>query len=134
MSSNRNYGTRSFPEKRQDRWLRHSTRIRSSEFVPRTVSNVQNFDHLPSLDDAVYYTVDMRVAAIQEVPESLFLGRNRTPVWELFQSEDLTLQTLVPFPRGFGRCSVDFPIEMFKVALRAQRDINEVCHAGIQTG
>jgi len=85
------------------------------------VADVQYVDHLLFLDDAVDYTVNMRFAAIEKVPDCLFLGCYRTAAWEFFQSEDLPLQTLVPFPRGIGPSGADLLVQILKIPLGAKR-------------
>ena len=95
--------------------------------------DMQHLDYFPLFNDAVDHAIDAMLPSIKQVPHCLFLGRYRTPVGILFQTENLLLQPYVPLLCGIGAGDADFVIRMLEVALRAGSDVNDVCHAGFQT-
>ena len=116
-----------------DRSAPQSSQIRSMESLPGPMPDVQDFNQLLFFDDAVDYPINVRFVAVKEVPDCFFLGCYGTPVWQLFQTENLPLQTLVPFSRGVGFRGVDLSIKLFKVTRGTESNVNDLYHAGIRT-
>src|SRR5262245_39200586 len=71
----------------------------------------------------------MRFVAIEQMPEFGILRRFRTAVRLVFEAQDGFLKASIPFEGGVGLLGVDRVKDERKVALRAERDINEVGHA-----
>jgi hypothetical protein len=59
--------------------------------------DVEQFDLLPFLRDAAYHAVDVRLMAVEQMPEICILVCHGAPVRMSFQAEDGLLETPVPF-------------------------------------
>jgi len=77
------------------------------------VADVQHFNPLLSLQDAVYHTIDVGPVAVQQVPELVLLGRRRAAVWLLFQAENGVFEPPVPFQ---GRAGMPASISSYRRA------------------
>jgi len=97
------------------------------------VANVENV-HLPvEFADSIYHTIDVRLVSIEQMSQMRVLPGHGTSMRMLFQAQDGVIETQIPLERGIRTSGFDFGVEKRKVALRSGRDINGVCHAGLQT-
>ena len=112
--------------------LRNSFEISHLKSLPSPMPDMQHHYRFALFNDAVDHAINAMLAPIEQVPDCLFLGRYRTPVGKLFQTENLFLQPCVPLSCGIGADGVDFVIQVLEVALRAGSDTNQVCHAGLR--
>ncbi len=94
--------------------------------------DVNNVHLLALLQHTVDHSVDMRLMAIEQMPEICILACDRAPVRVLFEADDGLFEAIVPFQGGVGVLSVDFGEEKRKVALGSGSDVNYVCHAGLR--
>lgn len=60
------------------------------------MANMKNLDLLLALQNTVDHAIDVRLAAVEQMPELFALRSDRASVRISFQSEDLVLETLVP--------------------------------------
>src|ERR1700693_5359226 len=72
-------------------------------------------------------TIDVGLAAIEEVPKDGALGRGRTPVRLVAQTEERLPEPSVPGEGLTRPVSRDRAIKVFEVALGTRSDINAVC-------
>ena len=50
----------------------HSSKIRRLKFLPGTVPDVQHFNHFLLLQNAVDHTIDVMLATVEQVSDSLY--------------------------------------------------------------
>ena len=93
------------------------------------MANVEHFDALLRMQNAVDHSIDVWIAAVQQMSKLAHLSCNRAAVWLFFQADDGALESPIPFQRRLGIHRIDFPVQVGKVALSAGGDLNEVCHA-----
>jgi hypothetical protein len=84
------------------------------------------------LQDTVYHAIDVRLVAIEQVPEIRILACHWAAVRISLEAKDCFFKAPIPFQSGVGILDVNFVIKMTKITLRAASDINEVCHAGFR--
>ena len=71
------------------------------------MAEVKNVDTLLPLDDAVDYSVDVRLVAIEQMSKQLLLRCDRATVWTIAQGEDGFLQASVPSECSFAFAGVN---------------------------
>jgi hypothetical protein len=81
------------------------------------VANVQHYYLLPPLDDGVEKSINIGLAAVQELSQRTFLGRRWASVGLLFEAQDFLLKALIPIPGSLGGGGVDAAIQIGKIAL-----------------
>lgn len=96
------------------------------------MKNVKDHDFLPFLEDTVDRAIDMRLVAVQQVPELAGFGRHGAPVRVLFQAENGPLQASIPLDGRAGVLRVDLLVQRGKVPLGAGHDLNPISHAGLR--
>jgi len=94
--------------------------------------DVKHIHLLAPFPDTVYHPIEVRLAAVEQMPEIGILRGYRAPVRMLFQAEDGLAEAPVPFQGGVGVLGVDFGKEKGKVALRSGSEVNDVYHAGFR--
>ena len=99
------------------------------EPAPRAVADMQYFHLLLLFQHAVDRATNMRLVAVEQMPELVTLGRQRALVRLLFQTENRLLEPAIPFQGSVEILSVDLPVEESEIALGAGGEVNEVCHA-----
>jgi hypothetical protein len=92
------------------------------------VTNVKNVNPLFPLEHAEDHAIDMRLAAIEQMPGALVLRSNGASVWMPFQAEDHPPKTLVPAERRGRLLGMDVLEERNQVSLSAGREANEIGH------
>src|SRR4030081_667285 len=80
------------------------------------------------------HAVDVRLVPIQQVPQLFLLRRRGASVWMVLKTENGPLETPVPFQGCIGMFGVDLSVQVGKVALSAESDVNEICHARLRSG
>jgi len=99
--------------------LRGLGEIGRFEFAPCSVADVKYFDLLLFRKYTENHTIDVRLAAVEQVPEKVPVTRDRTTVWPFLQAQNGLLEAPVPFQGSAGMPSVDFLVQVGKVALCA---------------
>jgi len=94
--------------------------------------DVKHIHLLPLFQDPINHTIDVRLVAIQQVPEIRIFTCHGAPIRILLKAEDGLLEAPVPFQGSAGVLGVDFVVEICEVALGAGSDLNEICYAGLQ--
>jgi hypothetical protein len=75
----------------------------------------------PLFLNAEYRTVDMRLFAIEQVPELFVFGGRGASVRLFFKTRNRLFEPAIPFQRGIRVVGVDPPVDPGQVALRARR-------------
>ena len=92
------------------------------------MADVKYFDVLLFLQDPIDDTIDIRFVAVKQVPQSIALGRHRTPVRIFVEAKNGLFKPRVPLQSRIGMFNVDVLIQVGKIALGTGSDLNEVCH------
>lgn len=105
----------------------------SPQASPGAVADVKHNHMLLLLQNSEYHAVDVRLVAVQQMPELGPLGRHRATSWPFLEAEDGILEPRVPFPGRSRILGVNVVVQAGKVALGAGGEINEVCHAWLRS-
>src|SRR6478609_4399643 len=108
-------------------------KIRRLGLAPCAVADVEHFNTLLFLKDAVYHTINMRLVAIEKVPQLVSHAYYRATARMLLQAENGVLETQVPFQGSAGILGIDSTIQLCQIALSAGSDVNEICHGPRRT-
>src|ERR1035438_2186019 len=92
---------------------------------------MEHVDLLLLLNNSVDYAVDVRLAAIKQVPEVTILWRHRAPVGAVSQGANGVPEAAIPGKSRVRRACVPV-IEAGKIPLRAGHDLNSICHARLR--
>src|SRR5262249_4593969 len=84
------------------------------------------------LRDAVDHAIDVRLVAIEQMPEFGGLRCFRTAVRLFFETQNCLPEAPVPLDGSIGVFCINRIEDEHKAAPRAERDINEVGHAALQ--
>src|SRR5580658_50622 len=103
------------------------------QLPPRSVADVEHFNLLLFLNDAIYHAINMRLVAVKQVPQHVFLARYWAAIRLLFQTENCLFNPQIPFHGRIRILGVDLLVQAGKVALRMGGGVNDVCHASLQT-
>ena len=91
------------------------------ELLPCAVADVEHFHPLLLLQHAVYRAVNMRLVAVQQMPEFVSLRRHRASVRLFLQAENRLLEPQIPFQGCVRMFSVNLPVQVDEIALRRGR-------------
>jgi hypothetical protein len=88
------------------------------------VPDVEDLNSFLSFQHAIDHTINMRLVAIQQVPELTVLRCGRAAMRMFFQTKDGLLEAFVPAPGSVRVRSVDVLVQLCKVSLRTGRNAN----------
>src|SRR6478735_199737 len=97
------------------------------------MADVEYFNTHLFLHNAVYHTINMRLVAIEQVPQLVFRAYCRATVRMLLQAKNGLFETQIPFQGSAGILGIDLAIQLRQVALSAGSDVSEICHGPLRT-
>ena len=78
--------------------------------MPSAVPDMEHLNFFLILYNAMYYTIDMRFMAVEQMPQLFTPADQRTSVRQFFQAENGLFESPIPFEGRIGMFGVDFPI------------------------
>src|SRR6202011_446294 len=72
--------------------------------------------------------IDMRLLAVQEVAQLFVFGGQRTSKRAVFEGQDGSLKSSIPFERRLKMLRADGIVQKVKITLSAVGELNQVCH------
>ena len=87
------------------------TKVGASEPASRTVADVKDFDSSSLACDTKDNWINVRLAAVQQMPETSVLWRGGATIRQVAERTDCILQTVIPLARGKRLRCVDIRIE-----------------------
>ena len=103
------------------------------QLSPCAVADVEHINLLLFLEDAVYYTINMGLMSVKQMPQPVPLSRYRAAVRPLFQTENGRFDPQIPFHGCVRIFGIYLLVKARKVALSMGCRVNDVCHASLQT-
>src|SRR5208337_1871625 len=103
------------------------------KLAPGAVADVEHFNSLLSLEDAVDHAINIRFLAVKQVPQLVLLPCYRAAIRLVFQTEDCLFNPQIPFQGLVGIHGVDLPVQASEIALSMGSGVNDVSHASLQT-
>lgn len=110
-----------------------SCEIRWSEIAASTMADVEDVDLFLVFPHTVDDTINVRLAAVEQVSEPRIFSGWRASIGQVLEGESCIQEPVVPVQCSFGMLGADVPEQDCKVAFCPWSDPNDICHARLQT-